>query len=397
MTVINAPVTIANVASVVRSGGTDLGDIINNGNINKWAKYKPVVRPAIDTVTGQWDYSNNCWLTSANWWKGGDGHCGLTFTAFTEIGTLSNTNSFLYKLVHLLLPWTYTKPYGGNSAPFRLQDFAQYFHEAVEPVGRLANAGGTIYAPASGQGTRTLSLNYDAPAAGDLNLTLSDFAHGGVSFTQFYLAVAMINRNRWIVASSVNKIGVTGSTVIETQIGYSDIGTWQIIPFLSSVNINAYGEQVVGTYISAGYDQLDTITIASSGSVEQIIASGTYTNAAKTQIAFQAVLYNNSSTGASHPSVTFYVYETDDDASSGAAGSLVGSWTYNTSVSIPANGQYIIPNTVYISSLNDYFIGTLNVRAPGSGKMYWVTARYTDGTTLDNEWMPIEEAIMPDI
>ena len=395
--VINAPVQISDIQHVLGvSGGGDLATIIGQASINKWARYKPIVRPVIDTVTGQWDKNNNCWLTSANWWKGGDGHCGLTFSAFTEIGTLSNTNSFLYKLVHLLLPWTYTKPTGGSIAPYREQDFAQYFHDAVEPVGRLANAGGTIYAPASGAGTRTLSLNYDAPAAGDLNLTLSDFAHGGTSFTQFYLAVAMINGNRWIVASSVNKIGMTGSTVIETQIGYSDIGTWQIIPFLSSVNINAYGEQVVGTYISAGYDQLDTITIASSGSVYQIFASASWTNRAYTQLGVQCIIRNSNSAAKTFTGgVTFYIYETDDSATTGAGGTLKAQYTYSTSITVNANSDYTIPANQYSSLLDDYFVAFMNVTR-ATGKEYWVTARFVDGTTIDNEYEPVQDQIMPE-
>ena len=93
MAIINAPVTIANVASIVRSGGTDLADIIANGNINKWAKYKPIVRATVDTVSGQWDRNNNTWLASANWWRGGDGHCGLTFSVFSDLGTLTNSST----------------------------------------------------------------------------------------------------------------------------------------------------------------------------------------------------------------------------------------------------------------------------------------------------------------
>ena len=397
MAIINAPVTIANVASIVRSGGTDLADIIANGNINKWAKYKPIVRATVDTVSGQWDRNNNTWLASANWWRGGDGHCGLTFSVFSELGTLTNSNTFLYKLYHLQLPWTYTKPSGGSNSPYRLQDFAKYDSDAVPCVGQLAGAGGTIYVPASGQGTRTLVLNYDSPSAGDTNLTLSDFAHGGTSFTQFYLAVLMVKGNRYIVVSSVNHIGETGSALIETEVGYDDIGTWQVVPFLSSVIITATGQFQTGTYISAGYDQLDIIKLASSGSVFQIFASGVWSNTANTQIGIQVTVKNNNSASKTfNGGLTVYIYKTDPSATSGATGTLEAQYTYSTTFTVNANSSYTIPATLYNQLLDDYFVAYMNVTRDQNYE-YWVTARFVDGTSIDNEWEPVQDVIMPEL
>ena len=396
MAIINAPVTIANVASIVRSGGTDLADIIANGNINKWAKYKPIVRATVDTVSGQWDRNNNTWLASANWWRGGDGHCGMTFSVFSDLGTLTNSSTFLYKLYHLQLPWTYTKPSGGSSSPFRLQDFARYDSDAVPCVGQLAGAGGTIYVPASGQGTRTLTLNYDSPSAGDTNLTLSDFAHGGTSFTQFYLAVLMVKGSRYIVVSSVNHIGETGSALIETEVGYDDIGTWQVVPFLSSVIITATGQFQTGTYISAGYDQLDIIKLASSGSVFQIFASGVWSNIAHTQIGIQVTVKNNNSASKTfNGGLTVYIYKTDPSATSGATGTLEAQYTYSTTFTVNANSSYTIPATLYNQLLDDYFVAYMNVTR-NQDYEYWVTARFVDGTSIDNEWEPVQDVIMPE-
>ena len=396
MAIINAPVTIANVASIVRSGGTDLADIIANGNINKWAKYKPIVRATVDTVSGQWDRNNNTWLASANWWRGGDGHCGMTFSVFSDLGTLTNSSTFLYKLYHLQLPWTYTKPSGGSSSPFRLQDFARYDSDAVPCVGQLAGAGGTIYVPASGQGTRTLTLNYDSPSAGDTNLTLSDFAHGGTSFTQFYLAVLMVKGSRYIVVSSVNHIGETGSALIETEVGYDDIGTWQVVPFLSSVIITATGQFQTGTYISAGYDQLDIIKLASSGSVFQIFASGVWSNTAHTQIGIQVTVKNNNSASKTfNGGLTVYIYKTDPSATSGATGTLEAQYTYSTTFTVNANSSYTIPATLYNQLLDDYFVAYMNVTR-NQDYEYWVTARFVDGTSIDNEWEPVQDVIMPE-
>ena len=379
---------------------TRLSDLIAASTPNKFSKFKPVSSGTRDTVTGQFNKTTGEWIDrgdGTNWWVAG-GKCGLDFAVYHTIGALSNVNSFLYKLLHGQLSWTYTKPSGGVNSLFRGQDFGNYFHAAEPPVGALAGAGGTIYVPPSGSGMRTLSLNYESPSLPQYNLTLADFYYEGTRFTDFYLAVALVNGSRWICASSETKIGLSGSTVIDTQIGYSDIGQWQVIPFISSVNINAYGDQQQGNYFSAGIDTPDTITIASSGSIEQIEATGTFTNGARTQIGFKCTLHNYGSSAAYHASgLTLYVYRTDEGESSGAAGELVAQWAYNTAVTIPANGTYTLPETIYIAALDDYFCGTLSVTAPASGKMYWITARFNDSTILDNEWMPVEEALMPDI
>ena len=377
--------------------GTNLETLMRAVDPNKWARFKPVVSNVRDTVTGQFNKITKEWIDSGdghNWWVAG-GKCGLDFAVYHNLGALTSSISFLYKLANGQLPWTYTKPYGGWNSLFRAQDFGNYFHEAIPPVGALAGAGGTIYAPPSGEGTRPLVLNYDSPPLPQYNLTLSDFYFEGTRFTEYYLAVLMWRGNRWICASSVNKIGETGSTLIETNIGYSDIGTWQIIPFISSVIIDPYGEEQVGNYFSAGYDTPDTITIVSSIYSEHIRATGIYSRADKTQIAFRCTLYNEYDRAVSHSNgVTISIYRTNDDASSGELGELVDQWVYRNAITIPANGNYSLPDTVYIATLDDYFCGTKDVAAPAAGKMYWVVARFNDGTTTENEWLPIEEGII---
>ena len=393
---ITAPVEFQDIRDCFGIDGNNIATLIANAAVNKWAKFKPIISPVV-SVAGQWDATNREWIDHnlATDWFRGDGKCGLSFDVYNTIGTLSNQNSFLYKLANGLLPWTYSKPTGGVNAKYREQDFGNYWHDAEPPIGRLAGAGGTIYVPSSGSGMRTLTLNYEMPANPDYNLTLKDFFISGVQFSDYYLAVALIKGNRWIVASSETKISLTGSTLIETEIGYSDIGTWQVIPFISSVNINAYGEEQVGNYMSAGYDTADTITIASQTSVEAIEASAVFTNAAKTQIGFHATCYNDNSSAASHAGgLTFYIYETDESATSGAAGTLVAQLAYTGTINVSAGGDTTLPENTYIAAIDDYVVGTVNVSAPAAGKKYWVTASYADGTQTDNQWNEIEEIIM---
>ena len=48
--IISAPVSIYDVQQCFGSGRNDVGGLIANVNINKWAKYKPVRSATIDTV-----------------------------------------------------------------------------------------------------------------------------------------------------------------------------------------------------------------------------------------------------------------------------------------------------------------------------------------------------------
>lgn len=395
---ITAPVSIYDIQKCFGLSKNDIGNLIANASINKWAKYKPVRLQSIDTVTGQWNASQNVWLAAATWWKA-DGKCGMTFDTFTSIGQLSNTTSFIYKLVNGLLPWTYQKPTGGATQPFRATDFAGYIHDAVPAVGELAGSGRTIYAPASGAGTRTLSLNYESPAPDGPNLTLADFAVGNVSLQDFYLAIVMIKGSTVIVASSTAKVGATGSAIIETQIGYSDLGTWQVIPFLSSVNINAYGPSQQGTYLSAGYDIVDTITIASDGSMYLIYAEAIWSNEQYTQVGLNVTIANTTSSSKYFTGVTIYIYETDENATSGdAPGSQnVGSFNYSTPFTVQANNTFTIPENIHNQLLDMDFCAYISNLTKRTGKAYWVKGVFNDGTYTSPNWEPVQEAFVPPV
>lgn len=153
---ITAPVSIRDLQQCFGLSHTDLGTLIANAAINKWAKYKPVVNTAKDTVSGQWDATNQTWSNSALWFVGNNGNSdiyrfGMRFPmtysggVYNNTGTISITTGssyttrratagFFYDLANDSLRWTQQKPTGGDSAPFRLQDFAGYVTNAVSPL-----------------------------------------------------------------------------------------------------------------------------------------------------------------------------------------------------------------------------------------------------------------------
>ncbi len=83
---ITYPVGVGEVCKVLRTNHADVGWVCSRGTlINKWAKYKPVILPnVIDStvINGvqQLNTSTKQWLSTATWWRGTDGKCGLNAT-----------------------------------------------------------------------------------------------------------------------------------------------------------------------------------------------------------------------------------------------------------------------------------------------------------------------------
>ena len=121
---ITPPVNTADVSYVTRRGSNDVGTLCgNNPMINKWAKYKPVILANVIDTTGQLN-SNKTWKSTATWWRGTDGKCGLNVAVYNREYDL--TQGFESD-------WGYNPPTGGLAAPYRLIDFNYYNHNAQMP------------------------------------------------------------------------------------------------------------------------------------------------------------------------------------------------------------------------------------------------------------------------
>ena len=124
------PVGVGEVCNVLRTNHADVGWVCSRGTlINKWAKYKPVILPnVIDStvINGvqQLNTSTKQWLSTATWWRGTDGKCGLNATVYNREYDL--TQGFESD-------WGYNPPTGGMAAPYRLIDFNYYNHKAQMP------------------------------------------------------------------------------------------------------------------------------------------------------------------------------------------------------------------------------------------------------------------------
>ena len=109
---ISKPVSIADVKSAVGSSSNDLATLCTSSAINMWSKYKPIYHSGVSPLTnaqfaedlgGQSGYRIKYGIKRAN---------GYAVSDLVQSGVIQNR------------PWTYNRPSGGTSSPYRLSDFA---------------------------------------------------------------------------------------------------------------------------------------------------------------------------------------------------------------------------------------------------------------------------------
>ena len=239
-------ISVADCQAVFGTARNTFGDVITNEAINKWAKYKPIKRSGLsfpDQINA--DFT---WKSTADWWKGTDGQCGLTFTTYSGLGSSSiATAGFLHDLLAGGLSWGYVRPTGGiNAFPFRRRDFNYYDHNAPKPVsGVYDNL--QLY----GGGKLTVQIEENRAANG-YGLSLSDLTIGNSSVNGWYVGVLIwLDSSHYTFAFSADTIGNGGSHNIEFtgMTGYGGHNV-TIVPFLSSVSWAQGQDLGGGTFLS---------------------------------------------------------------------------------------------------------------------------------------------------
>lgn len=121
--VITAPVSIYDVQRALNASANDVGRLCSHQNINMWARYKPV---PYSSVSDNNDGKGNVVHTSARKLV-----CGLDIpiTASPLADYRNNRH------------WTYVRPEGGMTTPYRLADFNGYNHAAQLPIRTGFSAG----------------------------------------------------------------------------------------------------------------------------------------------------------------------------------------------------------------------------------------------------------------
>jgi hypothetical protein len=116
-------ISINDIQRAIGNSSPDLGTLIRTGNINKWARYKPVSYPGVDKVRSRDIRSHGLPFTPDTYF---DGLTGLSFSSM--IDTPSSVAG--YDDIEI----SYIRPTGGQNSPYRDTDFSGYNHNAQKPA-----------------------------------------------------------------------------------------------------------------------------------------------------------------------------------------------------------------------------------------------------------------------
>lgn len=166
---ITYPVSVQDVQSALGCGSGDMGTLCTQATINMWAKYKPVRKNIINT-TGQLN-SDKTWkpistLGNNAWFKGANNDFGITpcYVAYSGTDNERMTDALRGLVAYVnggLNGWTYTKPNGGRTAPYRRNDFNGYNARAPKPVNTISSIDSEIFAVAATGGNTGSAWEYE--------------------------------------------------------------------------------------------------------------------------------------------------------------------------------------------------------------------------------------------
>ena len=148
------------VASTIGAGSNDVGRLCTHQNVNKWSKWKPVSLPQVTGI-------DDTQLSNIDF--------GLIYPRSNNYVVIAGQK------------WTYNKPVGTASSPFRLGDFRGYYHQAIKLIDCPAVSEINIFENASD----VLTFQFPSSIAGQLQM--SDFTTSILD--QQYLGVVINTTN----------------------------------------------------------------------------------------------------------------------------------------------------------------------------------------------------------
>ena len=129
--VISAPVSFADVNTVLGTAHTDLGNLCKASQTNKWAMYKPESYAVIGLLSLANRKANYFGLTPSQ-----NNKAKVTMYGYggTDAKNIGDSGYSMANIIAANIEWPYTKPSGGSNSPYRLADFNQYIHSARCPI-----------------------------------------------------------------------------------------------------------------------------------------------------------------------------------------------------------------------------------------------------------------------
>ena len=243
---ISAPVTNSDINAALGASHTDVASMCCSPYTNIWSKYKSVPKNKSDTTDEL--NSDKTWKSSATWWKGNNGNCGVTYKS--DITTVAGARSAINTEMNI---WSHDAPSGGVSSPYRVTDFNQYYALAAAPTTQCGASDAQLQAGA------VLTISVATSMDDGYSLKLNDVG----SFENYYYLAALFTKSGTLVLlhTSSQKVGqyAAGET-IEITIPYNNGNygyqgkltegtTYDCYVMLSSVQYTCATSGQNGTYI----------------------------------------------------------------------------------------------------------------------------------------------------
>ena len=245
--------------------------LVDANRVNKWARYKPVIHPGMDTYDQlEEDETNHrmVWKASADWWRGLTGvgaTCGLTIPAYAGVGSVVGTDDI----------WEYTRPDGTiPSQPFRFLDFNQYNHNAQKPFTLTISTDGVLDSLSA---TTARLYMWPASSLPEDNLLLSDIGN----FESYYFGIvvsngvqAYIKTNAYNLASGQGgePISLAGCPLIQSAGDYDLYAV--LVPVAQTTWSNTYDRAVWSLNSEDGYGHRIVTIVARAENIYKIAVHG---------------------------------------------------------------------------------------------------------------------------
>ena len=178
-----APVSIADVKSVLGESSNDLATLCKSENIKMWSKNKPIKHNCLFKPTDAQKKEVNYGISNIPYYR-------LLGKMTQDVinGSMHNATNISTLDTHIE-PWHYQKPIGGYSSPYRLGDFDGYFANASAPIGAITET--EINSSLSGKVSVVFNKNTDTVSS----LTFNDLS-SEKDFSNQYLGLCLSDGNK---------------------------------------------------------------------------------------------------------------------------------------------------------------------------------------------------------
>lgn len=333
--IITKPVSIKDVQQTIGNASGDLGTLCKSSTINKWSKHKPISSSILFDTSDSFFKVNNY---------------GLSIPTFSNIGNLTTTNTLVNYLANNDTAWTYNKPTGGSNSPYRLGDFLNYYHGALNPIGSI---GATDFY----YNGNAVVISYEENTYEEItdvgnqhNIMLNDLQINGVDISTCYYGLMLYTHSEYHLYTTNNTIGNGPISFNITDIKPSTAKSYTAALFISNVIITDTAQSAI--YIPYEHSK-DSIVIHPLNDLYRIDGSGEFTDTS--HIDAMISITNNKNTSMTVTGIRYSILRSK--GSKPSEGEVVMSGTKENQT-VAAKSQLNISFTMqcdYVEGYNYFF------------------------------------------